>query len=144
MVRCMRWHCPPDTGIEIRALVVWGQARYLSVTKAPHNIESLRVSGEETFCFSETWKPEWGSNPRSQTVQADSFNHCTRASALIMLIHLQERKNLISNSAIFGSRQHELRGALCRPKVFIKIFETIINDLVDFSSSFENGTGVMS
>ena len=61
-----------------------------------------------------------------------------------MLIHLQERKNLISNSAIFGSRQHELRGALCRPKVFNKIFETIINDLVDFSSSFENGTCVMS
>ena len=49
----MRWHCPPDTGNEIRALVVWGRACYFSVTKAPHNIESLRVSGEETFCFFE-------------------------------------------------------------------------------------------
>ena len=42
-----------------------------------YNIESLWVSGEETFCFFETWKPEWGSNPRSPTFQAGSFNHCT-------------------------------------------------------------------
>ena len=40
------------------------------------------MSGEETFCFSETWRPEWGSNPQSPTFQADSFNHCTRAPAL--------------------------------------------------------------
>ena len=26
----MRWHCPPDTRFEIRALTVWGQVRYLS------------------------------------------------------------------------------------------------------------------
>ena len=36
-MRWMRWHCPPDTGFEIRALAVWGRARYLSVTEAPHN-----------------------------------------------------------------------------------------------------------
>ena len=35
MVRWMRWHYPPDTGFEIRALAVWGQARYPSVTEAP-------------------------------------------------------------------------------------------------------------
>ena len=29
----MRWHCPPDTGFEIRALAVWGRARYFSITK---------------------------------------------------------------------------------------------------------------
>ena len=51
MVRWMRWHCPPDTGFEIRALMVWGRARYLSATEVPHNIESLRVSGEEISCF---------------------------------------------------------------------------------------------
>ena len=28
-----------DTGFEIRPLAVWGRARYLSVTEAPHNIE---------------------------------------------------------------------------------------------------------
>ena len=30
---------------------MWVRARYLSVTKAPLNIEYLRVSGEETFFF---------------------------------------------------------------------------------------------
>ena len=34
MVRWLRWHCPPDTEFEIRALAVWGRARYLSVTAA--------------------------------------------------------------------------------------------------------------
>ena len=33
------WHCPPDPGFEIRALVVPSQARYLSVREALHNIE---------------------------------------------------------------------------------------------------------
>ena len=47
------------------ALVVWGRARYLSVTDAPQNTEYLLVSGEETFCSFETWMPERGSNPRS-------------------------------------------------------------------------------
>ena len=51
MVRWMRWHFPPDTGFEIWALVVWSRARYLSVKEVPHNIDSLRVSWEETFCF---------------------------------------------------------------------------------------------
>ena len=37
--------------IRILALVVWGRVRYFSVTEAPYNIESLWVSGEETFCF---------------------------------------------------------------------------------------------
>ena len=64
MVRWIRWHCPPDTGFEIRNLAVWGRARYFSVMEAPHNSESLQVRREETFCFFETWRPEWGSSPR--------------------------------------------------------------------------------
>ena len=32
----------------------WGRAHYLSITEAPHNIEYLQVSGEETFRFFET------------------------------------------------------------------------------------------
>ena len=44
-------HCPPDTGFEIRALAVRGRARYLSVTEAPHNIESLRVTGKQHILF---------------------------------------------------------------------------------------------
>ena len=39
MVRWLRWHCSPDTGFEIRALAVWGRARYLSVTEALHNTD---------------------------------------------------------------------------------------------------------
>ena len=70
---------PPDTGFQIRALAVCGRARYLSVTVAPHNIEPLRVSEEEIFCFPDT---EWGSSPRFPTLQAGSFNHCTRAPSL--------------------------------------------------------------
>ena len=42
LLRTVRWHCPLDTQFDIRALVVWGRARFLSVTEAPHNIESLR------------------------------------------------------------------------------------------------------
>ena len=38
-LRWLRWHCPPDTGFEIRALAVWGRARYLSVTEVPHNTD---------------------------------------------------------------------------------------------------------
>ena len=30
MVRWMIWHCPPDTGFEIRSPAVWCRARYLS------------------------------------------------------------------------------------------------------------------
>ena len=75
----VRWHCSPDKGFSIRALVVWGRARSLLVTEVPHNIESLRVSGEKTFVFFETWRPEWGSNTRSPTFQAGCFNHSTRA-----------------------------------------------------------------
>ena len=40
-------------------MVVQGRARYLLVTEAPHNIKSLRVSGEETFCFFEIQGQSW-------------------------------------------------------------------------------------
>ena len=55
IVRWMRWHCPTDTGFEIRAMAVWGRARYLSVTEAPHNFQSLRVGVEKHIVSS---KPE--------------------------------------------------------------------------------------
>ena len=54
MVRWIRWHCPPDTGFEIRALAVWGRARYLSVTEAPHNTEFYTWMGKKHFCFFQT------------------------------------------------------------------------------------------
>ena len=54
MVRWLRWHCPPDTGFEIRALAVWGRARYLSVTEAPHNTDFHTWMEKKHFCFFET------------------------------------------------------------------------------------------
>ena len=49
MVRWLRWHCPPDTGFEIRALAVWGWARYLSVTEAPHNTDCVGSNCRKLF-----------------------------------------------------------------------------------------------
>ena len=57
----VRWHCPPDTGFEIQSLEVWGRARYLSVTKAPHNTE---FDGEETFSFLSN-RQAWETNPEA-------------------------------------------------------------------------------
>ena len=49
------------------------------VTEAPHNIESPEWA-EKKHLF-ETWRPGCGSNPRSPSYQAGSFNHCTRTPA---------------------------------------------------------------
>ena len=37
ILRMVSWHCPPDTGLEIRALVVWGRARPLGNRGSPQN-----------------------------------------------------------------------------------------------------------
>ena len=50
MVRWLRWHCPPDT----RALAVWGRARYISVTEAPHNTDFHTWMGKKDLCFIQT------------------------------------------------------------------------------------------
>ena len=48
MVRWMRWHCHPDTGLEIRAPVVWSRARSLG-HRSLDNIKYLQVSEELHF-----------------------------------------------------------------------------------------------
>ena len=78
MVRWMRWHRPPDTGFEIRALAVWGRDATSRARRLPTIFYFYEWAGS---CFFETWRPEWGSNPRSPTFQARSFNHCTRTPA---------------------------------------------------------------
>ena len=50
----MRWHCPPATGLEIWALAVWGRARYLSATEAPHNTKFHTWMGKKHSCFFQT------------------------------------------------------------------------------------------
>ena len=79
MVRWLRWHCPPDTGFEIRALAVWGRARYLSVTEAPHNTEFHTWMGKKHFCFFQT--AETGNRTPNFGVKGSGANHYPRAPA---------------------------------------------------------------
>ena len=75
----MRWHCPPDTGFEIRALVVWGRARYLSVTEAPHNTEFYTWMGKKHFCFFQT--AETRNRAPNSGVKGSGANHYPKAPA---------------------------------------------------------------
>ena len=80
MVRWLRWHCPPDTEFEIRAPVVWGRARYLSVTEAPNNTDFHTWMGEKHFCFFQT--AETGNRTPNSGVKGSGANHHPRAPAL--------------------------------------------------------------
>ena len=81
MVRWLRWHCPPDTGFEIRALAVWGRARYLSVTEAPHNTDFHTWMGKKHVCFFET--ADTGNRTPNSGVKGSGANHYPRAPALL-------------------------------------------------------------
>ena len=60
--------CPPDTGFEIQALAVWGRARYLWDTEAPHNTEFTTWMGKKHFCFFQT--AETGNQTPNSSVKA--------------------------------------------------------------------------
>ena len=79
MVRWLRWHCPPDTGLEIRALAVWGRARYLSVTEAPHNTNFHTWMGKKQFCYFQT--AETGNRTPDSGVKGSGANHYPRTPA---------------------------------------------------------------
>ena len=79
VVRWLRWHCPPDTEFEIRALAVWGRARYLSVTEAPHNTDFHTWMGKKHFCFFQT--AETGNRTPNSGVKGSGANHYPRAPA---------------------------------------------------------------
>ena len=83
MVRWLRWHCPPDTGFEIRALAVWGRARYLLVTEAPHNTDFHTWMGKKHFCFFQT--AETGNRTLNSGVKCSGANHYPRAPALVII-----------------------------------------------------------
>ena len=80
MVRWLRWHCSPDTGFEIRALAVWGRARYLSVTEAPRNTNFHTWMGKKQFYFFQT--AETGNRTPDSGVKGSGANHYPRAPAL--------------------------------------------------------------
>ena len=75
----MKCHSPPDTGFEIRALAVWGLARYLSVTEAHHNTEFYTWMGKKHFYFFQT--AETGSRTPYSSVKGSGANHYPRAPA---------------------------------------------------------------
>ena len=64
-------------GCEIRALAVWGRARYLSVTEAPHNTDFHTWMGKKHFCFFQTAE---GGGPRV-VVSTTAFHARVRGSA---------------------------------------------------------------
>ena len=94
MVRWLRWHCPPDTGFEIRALAVWGRGRYLSVTEAPHNTDFHTWMGKKHFCFFQT--AETGNRTPNSGVKGSGANHYPRAPAQHLNNTLQSRNTLFS------------------------------------------------
>ena len=101
MVRWLRWHCPPDTGLEIRALAVWGRARYLSVTEAPHNTNFHTWMGKKQFCFFQT--AETGNRTPDSGVKGSGANHYPRApahSGLTTLWKIVTPKNNRSSTSV--------------------------------------------
>ena len=93
----VRWHCPPDTGFEIRALAVRGRARYLSVTEAPHNTDFHRWMGKKHFCFFQT--AETGNRTPYSGVKGNGANHYPRQ---------RRQKEYIGFSFVFSSLKPDL------------------------------------
>ena len=115
------WDEWEDTALQTQdaKIELWGRARYLSVTEASQNTRSLRVSRKDTFCFLETWMPDWGSSPWFPTFQAGSFNHYTWGPATLRFI------NVFYKSALYS-----------HPKAGITM--TMANDYHWFLSQFSN------
>ena len=91
-MRWLRWHCPPDSGFEIRALAVWGRARYLSVTEVPHNTDFHTWMGKKHFCFFQT--AETGNRTPNSGVKGSGANHYPRAPARNKLVYSKIQKKV--------------------------------------------------
>ena len=68
-----------NTEFEIRALAVWGRARYLSVTEAPHTTDINTCMGKKHFCLFQT--VETGNRTPNSGVKGCGANHYPRAPA---------------------------------------------------------------
>ena len=118
MVRWLRWHCPPDTGFEIRALAVWGRARYLSVTEAPHNTGFHTWMGKKHFCSFQT--AETGNRTPDSGVKGSGANHYPRAPALVSLI---KSYNTSSSTCIITSQACLHLGSWIRSTPYFCLWE---------------------
>ena len=70
------------TGFKIRALAVWGRARYLSVTEAHHNTDFPTWMGKKLFCFLQT--SETGNWTPNSGVNGSGANHYPRAPPVLV------------------------------------------------------------
>ena len=93
MVRWLRWHCPPDTEFEIRALAVWGRARYLSVTEAPRNTDFYTWMEKKHLCFFQT--AETGNRTPNSGVKGSGTNYYHRAPARFALVFVSAYNNWV-------------------------------------------------
>ena len=116
MVRWLIWHCPPDTGFEIRALTVWGRARYLSVTEAPHNTDFHTWMGKKHFCFFQT--AETGNRTPNSGVKGSGAPHYPRALAPILIRTLRTPSLGMHFMQLLALRQF-LR-VFCHPKLCVR------------------------
>ena len=119
----MRLHCPPDTGFEIRALAVWGRARYLSVTEAPHNTDFYTWIGKKHLCFFQT--AETGNRAPNSSVKGSGANHYHRAPALFDLRWSCMHLKIVMNTAF-------------RDKILVFQYLCIISHLMAQESVFED------
>ena len=106
------WDERDDTALQTQNS---SRARYLSVTEAPHNIECSLVSGDETVCFFETWILERGTNLRSPTFQAGSFNHCTRA----LTLHEEEWHGFETRGCHYAKNRYAFRVVYVQIKAYM-------------------------
>ena len=51
IVGWIRWRCLPQTGFEIRTMVVWSRTPQLSVTEASHDTEYYKSEGKKQHVF---------------------------------------------------------------------------------------------
>ena len=68
---------------EIRALAVWGRARFLSVTEASHNTEFHTWMGKKHFCFFQT--AETGNRTPNSSVKDSGANHYPKPCVCVKL-----------------------------------------------------------
>ena len=78
------WDDWDDTALQTQnskfeAEAVWGRARYLSVTEAPHNTNFHTWMGKKQFCFFQT--AETGNRTPDSGVKGSGANHYPRAPA---------------------------------------------------------------
>ena len=121
----VRWHCPPDTGFEIRARVVWGRTRYLSITEAPHNTEFHTWMGKKHFCFFQT--AETGNRTPNFSMKGSGANHYPRNRLHFVI----DRDQILSGLGTF----YWLRSLFQWPRSLFHWLESLLKGRNPFSMS---------